>query len=375
MEEDRRIIGFIKKAQGLEPSIAPLGREFEEALARDNPHLNILPIVQSYRRYGYGLLDFMTKRFVHEWFRDFSAGDLFGTVQAKMTNSGMASIDLALTTTGLRRIIAPKEIYQCSDDLIRSYEGTLFASSERFGSMDELERLVSDSAQDALVFLEYCSNSKDLTVWREDAIIRLATRAGQVIVDGTMIGAGRIDPKIFREGNVIYVESLSKNYHEEGSSRMTAGLTVYPTSMEEGIRQRYQSAGSYLQLAALAGFPFDLYAVGKERTFAIARQVRSFYEAALPICEEKGIWVSGIDEAIERTPLVLYLDFHDKVRAEAYIASSGAPQRGSFGHDGTYLLPLGLMWEDAPDGLVRIAFGKGGYPNSMLKALGEAGGG
>lgn len=49
--------------------------------------------------------------------------------------------------------------------------------------------------------------------------------------------------------------------------------------------------------------------------------------------------------------------FTSRTLAERLIDSLGLPERGSFGHRSSSILPIGLRWETEIDGLVRIAFG------------------
>lgn len=360
---------------GIDVAISSQNRTFEDGLIRDNPHLNISNIPQSYRRYGYGLLSYVAKKFVFDWFKDFGKTGFFDRVQAKMTNSGMSSIDLALTSLstvlGKRQIVAPKNLYFATDELLKSYQDTLFREVIRFDTTGDLESLLSNLKDPKILYLEICSNSPDMTFWDEDSIKRYSKLFKYLVLDGTLIGSSRINPKIFENGNVIYIESLSKNYHLDSSSKLTSGIVVYPKNLEESLQKRFYCSGAYLQLSCLMEVPIEFYDVGKERVMEISSNVQEFYRNAKEICCDDRVKISRISDSILNIPLVLFLDFHERERLEIFIKKSELKQRGSFGHDDTYILPIGLMWDTAPPGLARIAFGKKPANPKLYKALKE----
>lgn len=349
---------------------------FEEDLIRENSFLNIPEIPQSYRRYGYGLLSYVSKKIIYDWFKDYQKEPLFHSVQSKITNSGMSAIDLTISTLASilnkRKIIAPSNIYFASDELLKMYEHNLLEVVTRYKSKEGLERIIENSdMSDFILFLETCSNSPDMTFYSEEDIKKYSEKFNYVIVDGSLIGLSRVNPSIFDNRNVIYVESLSKNYHQEESSRVTAGIVIYPEQFEESFQKRFYCSGCYLQLNDLMELPVDLYEVGKERIMTITKWVSQFYAESKECALKHSVHVAKISEDIDKVPLVLFLDFQSNDRLEEYIRLSHIPKRGSFGHNSTYILPIGLMWDTAPEGLARIAFGTEKYDPLYVKAFGE----
>jgi len=355
-------------------SISSDNKTYEDRLVLNNPHLNISQIPQSYRRYGYGLLSYCVKKFVFKWFEDYEQNHLFEKVQAKFTNSGMAAIDLALNVIadgGTKRIIAPKNLYFATDELIDSYKNTLFYNISRFNTRRDLEKLLDNVRGNEILYLETCANSPDMTLWEGNSIKELSREFEYVIVDGTLIGACKINPELFENDNVVYVESLSKNYHSETSSKITSGIIVYPSRLEELFQKRFYCSGVYLQLNDLMEIPIEIYDVGKERIMKISKNVQEFYKNAKKICQTGSIKVSELSDNILNTPLVVFLDFQNKSRLKTFMEKSQLRQRGSFGHNETYILPIGLMWDTAPPGLARIAFGKNSDNSKLYGALRE----
>ncbi len=372
-----KVKDLIKSHQSeINVAVSSNNRSFEDNLIQNSPFLNIPNIPQSYRRYGYGLLSYMSQKMVYDWFRDFKSSHLFNLVQSKITNSGMSSIDLAISTLSVllegRKIIVPENIYFASDELIKGYENNLLTDIIRFKSKEDLEGIIeSNNTNEFILFLETCSNSPDMLFYNEEEIKKYSQKFKNVLVDGSLIGLSRINPSIFDNGNLIYVESLSKNYHQEESSRLTAGIVIYPKELEQSFQKRFYCSGCYLQLNDLMEFPVDLYQVGKERIKAIAENVKTFYMESKVHASKKSIHIASISEDIRQIPLVLFLDFQSNNKLEEYIRVSHIPTRGSFGHNSTYILPIGLMWESAPQGLARIAFGKESYNPQYVKAFGD----
>ncbi|MFW5871542.1 MAG: hypothetical protein ACOCUT_00400 [bacterium] len=351
-------------------------RTFEEDLIRENPVFNIPEIPQSYRRYGYGLLSYVSKKMVYDWFEDYQKIPLFNSIQSKITNSGMSAIDLTISTLatvlGTRKIIAPENIYFASDELINMYKGNLLTDVIRFKSKSDLENIIeSNNTEEFILFLEVCSNSPDMTFYNEEELIKYSRSFGNVLVDGSLIGLSRINPSMFDNGNMIYIESLSKNYHQEESSKITAGITVYPKELEEAFQKKFYCNGCYLQLNDLMDVPIDLYSAGKKRIEKIAENVQEFYVGVKHQTPNNLVNIPEISDDLRKTPLVLFLKFQDNKKLKEYVSISGIPKRGSFGHDETYILPIGLMWSSAPPGLARIAFGTKKYSFQYTKALGD----
>lgn len=359
----------------IDVAVSSDNRTFENNLIEDNPHLNVPKIPQSYRRYGYGLLSYFSKKVTFDWFEDFGRTNSFKSVQSKMTNSGMSAIDLALTTLstqlGIGKIVAPRNLYFASDELIKSYQKNIFQEITRFDSKSDLEARIAEIEEGTILYLEMCSNSPDMSSFDESLIRKYSGIFSYVVLDGSLIGLSRIDPSIFEYDNVIYVESLSKNYHLDDSSIVTSGIVVYSETLEEEFQKRFYCSGIYLQLNDLMEHPTDIYGVGKDRIEKIARNVQEFYRAAKKICGGSQIAISEISDDQRKIPLVLFIDFKEKSVLSAYITSSGIPQRGSFGHNQTCILPIGLMWDSAPPGLARLAFGKNRYSKKYLDALSE----
>jgi len=350
-------------------------RIFEDSLIKSFQHLRIPNIPQSYRRYGYGLLSYFSKKLVFDWFEDYHMDKVFPLVQSKITNSGMSAIDLTLTTLslykGVTEIVAPQEIYFASDELLDSYGNSLFNNLIRFQSQEDLEEAINNVEADSVLYLETCLNGPNMSFFDEESIKKYAEKFKYVLVDGSLIGLSRINPSIFETGNVVYIESLSKNYHDEESSRITAGLIVYPNGLEDIFQKRFYSAGNYLQLNDLMELPINIYQVGKNRIELIAKNAQKFYREARKNIHNESIELPNVSEDLKKIPLVLFLDFKENSRLEEYIRLSQISKRGSFGHNETYILPIGLMWESAPPGLARIAFGSEEYSPQIIKALSE----
>lgn len=357
---------------GMDLSVAPLNRDSEFCLINSSPHLNIPTIPQSYRRYGYGLLSYCAKKFIHDWFSDHGTPNGFEGIQAKLTNSGMSAIDLVmhvLTLGGRKRIILPSNSYFVSEELISSYMSRLFDDIITFeAGKEKLEKLVDGCMEDAILYLEIFANSPNMSFWDEVSIRKVSDKVAHVVMDGTLLGISRVAPKILNQRNIIYIESLSKNYHECESSQITSGVVVYPDYLEQAFQTRFFCSGGYLQLNDLLEMPFELYEVGKRRIMSIANHAKNFYGGAKRICEEKGISLSKVADP-NNMPVVLFIDFQNKPRLKSFLRESGLETRGSFGHDSTYVLPIGLLWDTSPPGLARITFGSNDDNTKILKAL------
>ena len=336
-------------------------------------HLKIRRIPQSYRRYGYGLSDCVARKFLCDWMNNYKYTDRFESIGIKITNSGMAAIDLCLnvlTTDKKRDLIRTSDLYYASDELIDFYKdrllGNIYFIDENRENLPELIK----KAEHPIVYIERCVNSPNMSFWDNKNIFEIADKVDYVILDGTLIGAGRIHPEIFKKENVVYVESLSKNYHQKESSHISAGIIAYNRKLDENVQRRLFCSGIYLQINDILQIPYELFHVGKDRIFKISQKVKKFYiEAKKVVDDYKDIEMSKISLDYDKIPVVLFLDFKKKEKVERFIKESGIKQRGSFGHDETYILPIGLMWDTAPPGLVRLAFGAKDKNKNLLEAL------
>ena len=367
---------FIAQSQGsIDISLSPVEIKLEEELVQRHPLLFIPPLPLPYRRDGYGLLSFCAKRFVYHWLKDYGQTDSTENVQTKLSNSGMAAIDLifnALALKGGKRIICPKSLYSASSELIDSYKTTSSIEVLRFKNKEELEEILKQPNEQSVLFLEVCANSPRMTFWENMSIKEMSKKVGYVVIDGTLIGASRINPDILNQGNVIYVESLSKNYHMEKSSEISAGISIYPSSLEDLFQSRFHNSGSYLQMNDLMEMPFELYDVGKEKIEQIARNIQDFYRSVKSFCQDGKVSISPIPEDLAKVPLVVFIDFQERSRLEYFLKQSQLKQRQSFGHEETYIIPIGLLWDTAPPGLARIALGRNSENSQLVHALKEA---
>jgi len=357
----------------LDYSMSPLSREIEDNLIEDHPYLEIRRISQSYRRYGYALCDFVARKLLFEWLSDYGKTKLFKKLGVKIVNSGMAAINLAIHTVNQhskKDFIVPSDLYFASKELFSLYEKKLIGKVYFLKKGEILNK--SNHRQNSVVFLEKCGNSPEMIFWSEEEIIKLTNFYRYVILDGSLIGLSRINPSILEQRNLLYVESLSKNYHLKESSNFSAGILIYNRDLEELINKEIFCLGNYLQINDLLQFPNKLYMVGKERIRRITNNVRNFYIKVRKLLMKSRIKISKIGLKYKEIPMVIFIDFKEKNKAKQFIYESKLKIRGSFGHNNTYILPIGLMWNTTPPGLIRIAFGVKSNNNKIIKAIKKA---
>jgi len=366
-----KIKDFLKKNYpSLNFFIAPSDTSAEEKLFKNSKYLNIAPASISYKRYGYDTLSYFAKKFVYDWFSDYNYKQIFGNIQAKLTNSGMSSIDLilnSLTHERKKRIIYPKNLYFAAQDLIKFYDKKIFEEVIEVNFSDPTFFNTLEK-ENTILYVEAISNHQNMSYLDEDFIVSLSKKVEYLVIDGTILGASRISPKIFENGNVIYIESLSKNYHFESSSLITAGISIYPDHLEDIFQRRFYGSGSYLQINSLIELPYESYLLGKERISSIVNNVQEIYEELKYLCKNSNVHLSEISD-LNKMPSVLFLDFDTRERLSYFLEESSLSERQSFGHDSTHILPIGLLWDSAPPGLARITFGKEKDCSGIFNAL------
>lgn len=356
---------------GLDTDVENKTMDKENAFIQKNSHLNIPSAPQSYRRYGYGLLNYTAKKFLYEWLTDYNEQTIFKNLQAKITNSGMGAIDLVLKLVALcynkKRLLVAKDMYFATQELLQSYEGTLIEKIDWFESKEELENLKKTVGEDTILFVESISNSFDLIEYDENSLVDYSEYFGAVIVDGSLQGLCRTKPILLEKPNLFYVESLSKHYHPGPSSTISAGILIYHNEHEKNVQKLLETSGIYLQIADLAQLPVDMYFVGKKRIFSIAQNMGDFYR---DIKNLKCITHSDLSLR-SRMPTVVFLNLRTKKSLEFFMKEANLDERESYGHDNTVALPLGLLLDGASSGLLRIAIGTKGVPQTVLTTLRE----
>lgn len=355
----------------LDKSISPIDTEVEKKIKQDYPNFvrRNTPNIYSYRRFDYTLSEFLSQKFLYNWFCDFDEEAQFNEYAGLLCNSGMAGIHtilLHLISNEECILVCPEDIYEETAKLINNTLSKL--TDVRYITeidTNSVSQVTEKEGKTTVALIETITNTEGMSVIEKETIKQIAEKVDYILLDNTLLGAPRMVPPLLSNKNIIYVESLTKTYHTTQSAEISAGYIMAPEKLTNRLIDDLILTGSYLQLNNLLNLPYYLYEVGKENLKRISTTGHEFYQYIRKI-DSTAITVDQIDVSRSQFPPVLYLEFDNSRLVEQYLDATNLKQRGSFGHRHSAVLPVGLKWDDAPPGLVRIAFGYAEDPDWLI---------
>lgn len=382
---------FIIQLGMIDPAVSVLSRLTENALCERFPNLNIDVPVQSYRRYGFPLANYVAQRFWSDCCTHHGLDpSVFNRFRARVFNSGMSAIVAAIEAFDLSSgdtVIHHRDCYFATAaylQMLRQRGVVVHAVDIR--DLENVRTLSRGNVHGlTLIVTESVTNHVRMITAPLAELASLATStSAYLIVDNTLPGACQVDPTIFCFGgdHVVYVESLTKYYHTDESGTRSAGVTIFPATLRERVDRSTAIFGFYLQLQEVLALPHELFSVGAARIARITNTVRVLTEyianqqqhrqlpftISVPTPYRQGSGVTPWPGVI-----FMRLEAHRECNAAQCVArllsETGFPERGSFGHQATTVLPIGLRWNDVDDGIVRIAIGSDGSTDELCNAF------
>lgn len=358
----------------LDQSIAVMSIAAEDEIRRRLGVSDMDRPPQTYRRYGYGLSNLVAHKFVESYVADFAC-DLDVIPVGRLFNSGMSAITTcieALSLDASDTIFYHRDCYFATAEYMKILESRgVGVRAIDMASGTVIHDLVAHRSMGRkIVFAESFANHHRMIRAPLEEFAATMRSGDFFMLDNSLIGASQLDPRVFlgNRCNTIYIESLTKYYHSDESSRVSAGIALFPECLRQAVDNTIAIFGTYLQLNDLLELPFSMYETGAQRVKRIAKTCRMFCAAAAEAIKARSLPIRISMPLVgeqEQTawPGVVFLVLGPTSRstsrdlAERLITSLQLPDRGSFGHRFSSILPIGLRWEDAEDGLIRIAFG------------------
>lgn len=370
---------WVQQFGDIDPAVSTQTRSVERAVVEAFPGLNIDMPVQTYRRYGHVLANYAAQKF---WLDCCSHHQLsrsvFDRFRARILNSGMSALVATIEALDLTVgdiVIYHKDCYFATGTFMQMLERRgVNVHAVDIGDLDGVRSFLSDAVEGRRVIVtESVTNHVRMVTAPLSQLVELAQSTDTLLViDNTLPSAVQIDPEIFNASgsNVLYMESLTKYYHAEESGRRTIGITIFPNVFRESVDRTVAVYGFYLQLPEVLALPTELFRIGASRVARIARNAEGVagflldqqgprrlpFRISLPVPfrpNSKNIPWPGV--------LFLQLETHGRCSArdcaERLVREAGFPERGSFGHRNTTILPIGLRWPEVDDGIVRLAIG------------------
>jgi len=384
---------FFKRFGIIDPAVSVISRSAENVLLERFSKLNVDVPVQSYRRYGYSLLNYVAQRFWNDCCVYHRLNQkVFNRFRARMFNSGMSAIVAMIEALGLSpgdTVIHHRDCYFATAaylQILRQRGIIVLAVDVR--DLQSVQALCCGKAHGrTLIVTESVSNHiRMVTAPLAELATLAASASAYLLIDNTLPGACQVEPTIFcsNDDHVIYTESLTKYYHNNESGKRSVGIAIFPDVLREQVDHVTAVFGFYLQLHDVLELPHELFCVGAARIVQIANTTRLLTEylvsqqrsQRLPFIISVPTSYEGESGVIPWSGVIfMRLEPHGQCTAAQCVArllsETGFPERGSFGHQTTTVLPIGLRWKDIDDGIVRIAIGSGDSIDDLRRALGR----
>lgn len=382
---------FVGQLGVIDPTVSVLSRLTENALCERFPSLNIDVPVQSYRRYGYPLANYIAQRFWSDCCAYHGLSQLvFNRFRARVFNSGMSAIVATIEALGLSvgdTVIHHQDCYFATGAYLQMLrQRGVIVHAVDIRDLENIRTLICNNVHSrTIIVTESVTNHiRMITASLAELANMVASVPAYLVVDNTLPGASQIDPVIFCSAadHVVYVESLTKYYHTDESGMRSIGIAIFPTTLRERVDHITAVFGFYLQLQEVLALPHEFFHVGTVRVARIANVARLLTEYIINQQQHQQLpfTISAptpYRQESDATPwpgvIFMRLEAHGECNAAQCVArllfETNFPERGSFGHRTTTALPIGLRWHDVDDGIIRIAIGSDDSIDELSKAF------